>query len=97
MIFKLIQQAQKNWNRLPNVQQLQEVLDNVIFINGIKEGKQRTENEAFPSATQNGRKTLYLSPLISYWYLKLLFLASLRTSLSIILVVAENMAVRESI
>lgn len=45
MIFKLIQQAQKNWNRLPKVQQLQEVLDNVVFINGIKEGEKHPQND----------------------------------------------------
>ena len=44
MIFKLIQQAQHNWNRLPKIQQLQEVLDNVVFINGVKEGEKKAQD-----------------------------------------------------
>ena len=37
MVFKLIQQAEKNWRRLPKVSYLQDVLDKVIFIDGVKE------------------------------------------------------------
>ena len=45
MIFKLIQQAQLNWKRLPKGYQLQEVLDNVVFIDGVKEGQKKDLND----------------------------------------------------
>lgn len=50
MLFKLIQQAEKNWKRLPKIQYLQDVLDNVIFIDGVKKsvesGQPKLKTEA---------------------------------------------------
>lgn len=50
MIFKLIQQAQKNWKRLPKTAELEDVLSNVVFIDGVKQPEtsheQTTKNEA---------------------------------------------------
>jgi len=44
MIFKLIQQAEKNWKRLPKIQHLQDVLDNIVFIDGRKKGSEMKQN-----------------------------------------------------
>ena len=50
MIFKLIEQAQQNWKRLPKAAELEDVLNNVVFIDGVKAGNEQQHVVAIEAA-----------------------------------------------
>ena len=44
LVFKLVESASKNWNRLPGLERLAEVIEGVPFIDGRKRNSQHAED-----------------------------------------------------